>query len=125
MPKLHNVKELLRASAEAQEEIAGRRQRRTTIYVGMGTCGIAAGARDTLNAIRQELARHGIEADVESVGCIGICVKEPLVDIQLPGRPRISYGNITPERVPQLIEEHVLKGSPVKKWVVGRLPDNY
>jgi NADP-reducing hydrogenase subunit HndB len=125
MPKLKNVEALLQASADAQRATAERRAARTTIYVGMGTCGIAAGARDTLNAIVRELARLGIEADVEGVGCIGICVKEPLVDIQQPGRPRVSYGNVTPEMAPRIIEEHLLKDAPVKKWIVGRVPESY
>lgn len=125
MAKLQNVEELIRAGAAAQRAIAERRAARATIYVGMGTCGIAAGARATLNAIVQELARLGLEADVESVGCIGICVKEPLMDIQLPGGPRVSYGNVTPDMAPHILQEHLVKGTPVKKWVVGRVPENY
>jgi NADP-reducing hydrogenase subunit HndB len=125
MPKLKNVAELRQAGADAQRAIAERRAARTTIYVGMGTCGIAAGARDTMNAIVRELARLGIEADVEGVGCIGICVKEPLVDIQQPDRPRVSYGNVTPEMASRIIEEHLIKGAPVKRWVVGRVPEDY
>ncbi len=119
--KLANIEEL-RALGEATKQlITARRATGTTIYVGMGTCGIAAGARATLNALRQELARRGIEADIEAVGCIGICVKEPLVDIQQAGQPRITYGNVTPDMVPRIVEEHLLKGTPVKQWVVGRL----
>lgn len=125
MPKLKNTTELLQASADAQRAIAERRAARTTIYIGMGTCGIAAGARDTMDAIVRELARLGIEADIEGVGCIGICVKEPLVDIQQPGRPRVSYGNVTPEMAPRIIEDHLIKDTPVKRWVVGRVPENY
>jgi NADP-reducing hydrogenase subunit HndB len=125
MPKLKNVEELLQASADAQRAIADRRAAKTTIYIGMGTCGIAAGARDTMKAIVGELARLGIEADVEGVGCIGICVKEPLVDIQQPGRPRVSYGNVSPEMALRIIEDHLIKDTPVKKWVVGRVPESY
>lgn len=125
MPKLKNIEDLLNASEVARREIAERREARTTIYVGLGTCGIAAGARDTMNAVIKELARHGIEVDIEGVGCIGICVKEPLVDIQQAGQPRVSYGNVKPDMVPTIIEEHLLKGKPVKKWVVGRVPESY
>jgi len=125
MPKLANVDELLRVGEAARCEIEARRQAGTTIYVGMGTCGIAAGARDTLRAIQDELARRGIEASIEGVGCIGLCFKEPLVDIQQPGQPRVTYGNIGPEKVSRIIEEHVVKGVPVKSWVVGRVPEDY
>jgi (2Fe-2S) ferredoxin len=57
------------------------------------------------------------------VGCIGFCVQEPLVDIQLAGQPRVTYGNIGPDKVPRLIEEHIVKGAPIKQWVVGKLVD--
>jgi NADP-reducing hydrogenase subunit HndB len=119
--RLANVEELLQVSDAAKRKIAARRQTGTTIYVGMGTCGIAAGARDTLRAITDELARRGIAADVEEVGCIGICVKEPVVDIQQAGQPRITYGNVKPNMVSRIVEEHLVKGAPVKQWVVGRL----
>lgn len=119
--KLRSIEELKAAGQAAKEEITARRATGATIYIGMGTCGIAAGARATLAALTEELTRRGIEADIEAVGCIGICVKEPLVDIQLAGKPRITYGNVTPEMVPRIIEEHLLKGTPVKQWVVGRL----
>ena len=104
-----------------QRTAKARVQTSTTITIGMGTCGIAAGARETMQAIRSELAKRQIEATVVSAGCIGICVKEPLVDIQQAGKSRIVYANIQPEMVPRLIEEHLLKGQPVKQWVIGRL----
>jgi NADP-reducing hydrogenase subunit HndB len=59
---------------------------------------------------------------VTTVGCIGMCVREPLVDIEQAGEPRITYGNITPEKVSRLIDEHLKKGQVVEEWVVGRLP---
>ncbi|MEJ5197471.1 MAG: (2Fe-2S) ferredoxin domain-containing protein [Anaerolineae bacterium] len=119
--RIASIEDLQRVSEEAKREIAARRATGTTIYVGMGTCGIAAGARATLDALIAELARRGIEAQIETVGCIGICVKEPLVDIQQAGKPRITYGNVTPQMVPRIVEEHLIKGTPVKQWVVGRL----
>ncbi len=125
MSKLGSVEDLLQASEAAQREIETRRRAGVTIYVGMGTCGIAAGARAVMVAIQAELARWQIAADIEAVGCIGICVKEPLVDIQQAGQPRISYGNVTPDMAPRLIEDHLVKGTPVKQWVVGRVPPSY
>ncbi|MBM4458508.1 MAG: (2Fe-2S) ferredoxin domain-containing protein [Chloroflexi bacterium] len=125
MAKLQSVEELAHVSNAARNALAAQRGTSTTIYVGMGTCGIAAGARDTLRAITAELARLQIEADVEGVGCIGICVKEPLVDIQQAGQPRISYGNVTLEMATRIIEEHLVKGQPVTKWIVGRVPTHY
>lgn len=119
--RITGLEELQRIGEAARRALAARRATGTTIYVGMGTCGIAAGARATLAALTEELARRGIEAQIETVGCIGICVREPLVDIQQAGKPRITYGNVTPQMVPRIVEEHLIKGTPVKQWVVGRL----
>lgn len=121
MARLKSLDDLKRVREEAQKAIKTRVDTGTTITVGMGTCGIAAGARDTMHAILAELAQRQIDAHVTTVGCIGQCVKEPLVDIEQAGQPRITYANVRPDMVPQLIEEHLIKGQPVTEWVVGRL----
>ena len=87
----------------------------------MGTCGIAAGARETMQAILDELARREINAHVTTVGCIGMCSSEPLVDIQQGDEPRVTYGEITADKVPRLIEEHVVNNRVVEEWVVARV----
>jgi NADP-reducing hydrogenase subunit HndB len=125
MPKLKNVQDLTRVGEEAQHALKARLEGGATIIVGTGTCGIAAGARDTLRAIEDELARRQIKAYVTTVGCIGMCVKEPLVDIQLAGKPRVTYANVRPHMVPRLIEDHVLKGQPVHEWVIGQMPGDW
>ncbi len=124
MPKLKSLDDLKRVRDEAQQALKTRLDTGTTIIVGMGTCGIAAGARDTMHAILAELAARNIDAHVTTVGCIGQCVKEPLVDIEQAGQPRITYANVKPEMVPQLIEEHLINNRPVEEWVVGRLETN-
>ncbi len=124
MPKLKSLDDLKRVRDEAQQALKTRLDTGTTIVVGMGTCGIAAGARDTMHAILAELASRNIDAHVTTVGCIGQCVKEPLVDIEQAGRPRISYANIRPDMVPRLIEEHLVNGRPVEEWVIGRMEKN-
>ena len=124
MPKLKDLADLQRLREAAQQSIKTRVDTGTTITVGMGTCGIAAGAADTMHAILEELARHQIDAHVTTVGCIGQCVKEPLVDIEQAGQPRITYANVKPDMVPHLIEEHLIKGQPVSEWIIGRLPTN-
>ncbi|MBC7262506.1 MAG: (2Fe-2S) ferredoxin domain-containing protein [Chloroflexi bacterium] len=122
MPKLKTLEDLKKLREEAQQDIKVRLETGTKITVGMGTCGIAAGARETMHAILEELKKRNIEAHVTTVGCIGMCVKEPLVDIEQAGKPRITYGNVKPDMVPRIIEEHLIKGNVVEEWVVGRLP---
>ena len=122
MAELQNLEELKRLRDEFRQALHGRRNTSTVITVGMGTCGIAAGARETLQAIRDELAKRQIDADVVTAGCIGVCVREPLVDIQQAGQSRIAYANVRADMVPRLIEEHVIKGQPIREWVIGRMP---
>jgi (2Fe-2S) ferredoxin len=59
---------------------------------------------------------------VTTVGCIGMCSKEPLVDIEQAGKTRVTYGNVHPDMVPRLIEEHLIQGRVVEEWVFGRVP---
>lgn len=120
MPQVKSLDELRKLRDQVKEEISTRIETSTTIIVGMGTCGIAAGARDTMHAILQELDKRQINAHVRTVGCIGMCAREPLVDIEQAGKPRVTYGNVTPDMVPRLIEEHLKNGHVIEEWVVGR-----
>ena len=65
---------------------------RPVVYIGCATCGLAAGAGDLLAMVGEELRCLEIKAHVIFVGCIGMCFMEPLVDIWIPGQPRICYG---------------------------------
>ncbi len=121
MPKLKTLDDLKRVREEAQQSMKVRMDTGTTITVGMGTCGIAAGARETMHAILEELAKLNIDAHVTTVGCIGMCVREPLVDIEQAGQPRITYANVKPDMVHRLIQEHLINGHPVDEWVVARM----
>lgn len=120
MPKLKSLEELTRLRAKLQDDVTLRLDVGTTITVGMGTCGIAAGAREVMHAILEELDKRSISASVTTAGCIGICAKEPLVDIHQADKPTITYGNITSAKVPRLVEEHLIKGQVVKEWVVEK-----
>ena len=123
MNRLQSIQDLPPLRESIQQALAARARSGPVIYVGMGTCGIAAGARETLQAIEQEIAKHDIPAQIVSVGCIGMCAKEPLVDIQLNGGSHVLYANIQPEMVPRLIEEHLVKQQPVREWLICRMAD--
>ncbi len=122
MPRLKTLEDLKKLREEAQADLKVRLETGTKVIVGMGTCGIAAGARETMHAILDELKKREIDAHVTTVGCIGMCIKEPLVDIEQAGKPRITYGNVKPDMVPRLIEEHLINGNVVEEWAIGRLP---
>jgi NADH-quinone oxidoreductase subunit F len=93
--------------------------RKPRLLVGTGTCGRAAGATAVLEAIQEELSRRKIDATVTQVGCIGLCYAEPLVDVVKPNRPRICYGGVTPEIVPQLIEDYIVNDNPRGDLALG------
>ena len=121
MPKLKSLEQLEKLRTRLQKDLDARVETSTTITVGMGTCGIAAGAREVMHAILAELDTRDMDAHVITVGCIGMCHKEPLVDIQQGDEPRITYGNVTPKMVPRIIEEHLVQGKVVEEWAVGRV----
>ncbi len=101
---------------------------RPLVYVGAGSCGLAAGAAEVLDAIRSYLAAASAggesAADVLKVGCIGPCYLEPLVDVQMPGRPRVSYSNVTPDVARQLLAAFFEKGEVFRPHLVGHFGEN-
>ncbi len=93
------------------------------VIVGMGTCGMAAGAGEVFDALKRELENAGVAASLERTGCIGMCEQEVLVDVVLPGTPRVTYGRVAPDMVERIVQEHVVGGRPVEEWVVGEIRD--
>ena len=91
------------------------------VFIGMVTCGRAAGAEE----IRQELDRLEVRARVIEVGCIGTCYAEPLVYIKRPGRPIVVYAEMTPERLPGLLESCLVDNDPRPDWAIGTLGEGH
>jgi len=89
------------------------------IFIGMGTCGLASGAQKVKDTIEAELKNLNIKAHIEPTGCIGYCAKEVLVDIKLPGESRISYCEITPKLVPELLKTTLVEKKIYKEKFLG------
>lgn len=89
------------------------------IYVGAASCGRAAGALEVLKGIDAFLTESKIPAMVIQVGCIGPCYLEPLMDIKLPGQPRVSYNNVNDKTLPIILKSHLLEGVPHAKLALG------
>jgi NADH-quinone oxidoreductase subunit F len=86
------------------------------IRVSTGLQGMAAGAADVLVALHAELKRQGIDATVSEVGTTGMCYAEPLVDVHVPGAPRVLYNNVTPDRIARIVADHVKGKKPITEW---------
>lgn len=125
MSRLNSVDDLYRLQDKVKEDLRIKAAQHTVITIGMGTCGQAAGAGDTLRALENELNKRQLQVTIKTVGCIGMCVHEPLVDIKLPGMPRVTYINVTPARVKRLLDEHVLQGKVVQEWALGIVPPEW
>lgn len=85
--------------------ISRDRVNKPVIYVGMASCGVIAGAAKSYAAIQSYLTEHNIDADLIEGGCLGFCQAEPVVDIQLPGKARLSFAHVTADKVQYLLDE--------------------
>lgn len=95
-------------------------QGRARVTVHMGTCGIAAGARDIMDALLAEIAKSKAQdVIVTTSGCAGLCNKEPMATVELKDQPPVKYGDLTPEKMRKIFAQHVLKGKMVTDYVLG------
>jgi len=119
-----SLEELRKLRAKLEHEISTRNSEgKPRIIIGMGTCGIAAGARNILQAVTQEIRKRNLDVITTQTGCIGMCEQEPLLDVQLPGQDRITYGKVTPHDVERIIVEHVINGHVVEDLAIARLEE--
>ncbi len=91
------------------------------VVVGMATCGIAAGARPVLNTFAQEIQARSLtdKVSVTQTGCIGLCQYEPIVEVMEPGKEKITYVKMNPDKALEVIERHLVGGHPVEKYTMG------
>ncbi len=96
----------------------------TRVVVGMATCGIAAGARPVMLAFMDEISKRGLShVTVSQTGCIGMCRLEPMVDVIEPGKEKVTYVHMTPEKVGRVVAEHIVNGRPVEEFTIGAAED--
>jgi len=122
---LKSIEDLEKIRSAAQGEISVRQSSGSPrIVIGMGTCGIAAGARDTMLAVIDELKkRHKMDVTISETGCIGLCVKEPVLEVDIPGDAKVVYGNVDASRARQIIGSHVVNHQPIKDWIINVQPN--
>jgi len=122
MPTVKSLDDLKKIREEAlkkqqMKETSGK----TEVIVGMGTVGIAAGARETLKAILDIIEEDNLDnIIVRQTGNIGLDSFEPIVQVVLPGKEKVSYGRVNGELARKIIKQHVIGGEIVKEYqIVG------
>ena len=92
----------------------------TRIVVGMATCGIAAGARPVLTAFTEEVGKRNLaDVAVSQTGCIGICQYEPVVEVYVPGKEKVTYVKMTADKVAKIVNDHIVNGNVVTEYTIG------
>ena len=92
------------------------------IVVGMATCGIAAGARPVLNKFSEEIEKRNLtNVTVTQTGCIGMCQYEPIAEVMVPGKEKVTYVQLTEEKVARIVVDHLVNGNPVAEYTVGAI----
>ena len=120
MPTVKSLDDLKKIKEQATQKrdiktASGQAQ----VTVAMGTCGIAAGARETMKAVLDTIETDSLQGIiVTQTGCIGLCEWEPIVQVTIGDQPKVTYGKVTPERAQQILKEHVAGGQVVKSLVV-------
>ena len=93
---------------------------RGKLIVHLGTCGIAAGAREIMNTFLEEFDRRDITNIMfTSSGCAGLCSQEPMITLEMENSPPVRYGKLTPDKARKILEEHIIKGKILKDFAIG------
>src|SRR5574339_893698 len=119
MPAIKSLEELKRVREEALQ----KKQLKATpgniqVIVAMGTCGIAAGARDTMKSVLNFIENENVSGvTVTQTGCIGVCEQEPIVQVIVGDQPKVVYSKVNTQVAEQIMKQHVQNGLPVKEHV--------
>lgn len=116
--------EELRAIREKMQGQVGMRAEdhtHTRVVVGMATCGIASGARPVLTTLSNLVQEKGLvdNVAVTQTGCIGLCRYEPIVEIIEPGKPKVTYIKMNPEKAAEIVERHLIGGHVVEHYTLN------
>jgi NADH-quinone oxidoreductase subunit F len=84
------------------------------VVIGLGTCGIAAGGEKIWDAVSSYIDSQGLEIEMMSTGCIGMCYAEPLMEVHMPGQPRFIYGNLNPIAAIDVLKKHLSRENPLR-----------
>jgi (2Fe-2S) ferredoxin len=113
--ELQALRERAKAALAVRDSQGGAR-----VVIAMGTCGIAAGAREVMAALLDELAQRDLtDVAVSQTGCKGLCDKEPVVVVSTPGKPAVTYGDVTPQVMRRIVADQIVNGQVVAEYAIG------
>ena len=126
MTKVKSLADLKKLKEEVQSKIKLREkgdhpENLIQIKVSMATCGIASGAKDTMNYFIEELDHQGIDALITQTGCMGYCYAEPTIELTMPGKEPVIYGYVDKTKAQEIIDKHI----KLNELVDGIIPVSY
>lgn len=118
---MKSLEELKKIREESLKNIEMRNnEKEVRVVVGMATCGISAGARPVLTAFVEEVSQNKLNnVQVVQTGCIGMCTYEPIVEIFAPGKEKVTYIHVNPDKAKKIVEEHLKNGNVVTEYTIG------
>ncbi|MBN2722923.1 MAG: 4Fe-4S binding protein [Deltaproteobacteria bacterium] len=118
-PLCHHDEKCENKKKENISRITLKSMEKPMIFMGLGTCGMGAGALKTLEELENVIKEENIDVEIRKTGCIGLCTLEPLLDIKMPGRTRLSYGHVTEKNVRKILNS-VINGKPEEENLIGQ-----
>ena len=120
MPAIKSLEELKRVREEAlQKKHMKATPGNVQVIVAMGTCGIAAGARDTMKSVLNFIENEKVSGvTVTQTGCLGRCEVEPIVQVVIGDQPKVVYGKVNSQVAEKIMKQHVQDGQPVKENII-------
>ncbi|HIZ22239.1 MAG TPA: (2Fe-2S) ferredoxin domain-containing protein [Candidatus Blautia faecigallinarum] len=110
----------IREKMEGRIHMRSEEEKQIRVVVGMATCGIASGARPVLTTLSDAVQDLGLDnVMVTQTGCIGLCQYEPIVEVYQPGKERVTYVKMNPEKAMEVVRMHLVDGQVVTKYTLG------
>ncbi len=120
---MKSLEELRAIRERVQNQVSMRAEdhAHTRVVVGMATCGIASGARPVLNTLSNLVQEKKLtdRIAVTQTGCIGLCQYEPIVEVMEPGKPKVTYIKMNPEKAAEVVERHLIGGHVVEAYTLN------
>jgi len=118
MKSLEELK-AIRIKMQGQVGLRSEDSTQTRVVVGMATCGIASGARPVLTTLSDAVQSKQLKnVVVTQTGCIGLCQYEPIVEVFEPGKEKITYVHMNPEKALDVVNKHLIGGHPVTSYML-------